>query len=190
MLVLEVVVGEAPVSLETPSAGSRKAEGRPPTAGAAAQVRDLERPPQMEIIGRGRLTTMDNQTAQIQIGTRVPPFAGIASPAAPGRASGVSAESVGLTLAVVPRIIPGAVVMQIDVLQSQLGPENEGVTIGFSGNQSVRSAKIDTTVAKTTVRIADGQAMALGSIARAGKPDKELWIVVTPHIVQAGEAKR
>jgi type II secretory pathway component GspD/PulD (secretin) len=189
MLVLEVVVGEAPVSQETPAAGSREAEGKPSAGGPAAQVRAVERPPKMEIIGRGRLTAMNNQSSQIQIGTRVPPVAGTSSPSTPGRASEVSAESVGLTLAVTPRIIPGAVVMEIDVIQSQLGPDSESVTIGFSGNQPLRSAKIDTTVAKTTVRIADGQAMVLGSIARTGKPDKELLIVVTPHIIQAGGAK-
>lgn len=75
-------------------------------------------------------------------------------------------------------------------MQSQLGPENESVTIGFQGNQLIRSAKIDTTMAQTTVRIADGQPMVLGSIARAGKPDKELLIVVTPHIIQPGGAKQ
>jgi type II secretory pathway component GspD/PulD (secretin) len=189
MLVLEVVLGEAPVSQEKP-AGSRKSERKPSSAGPAAQVRVVERPPQMETIGRGRLTTMDNQPAQIQIGTRVPGFRGASAPSSPGQAGQMSLENVGLTLAVTPRIIPGAVVMEIDVTQSQLGPENESVTVGIAGNQLVRSAKIDTTMAQTTVRIRDGESMVLGSIARAGKPDKELLIVVTPHIVEVGGAKQ
>ncbi len=61
---------------------------------------------------------------------------------------------------------------------------------GSRGSDVVRSAKIDTTMAQTTVRIRDGESMVLGSIARAGKPDKELLIIVTPHIVQPGGAAK
>ncbi len=198
MVVLEMASGEAPAGHEKPSAGSGKSEGKRAAPAPAAQLRVVERPPQMETIGRVRVTTLDNQTAYIQIGSRVPGFHSAPAPPPPrqpGQPAGtgnsfVPLENVGLTLGVTPRIIPGAVVMEIDVTQSQVGPENESVAVGLAGKDVVRSAKIDTTMTQTTVRIRDGESMVLGSIARAGKPDKELLIIVTPRIVEPGGAAK
>ncbi len=89
MVVLEMVIGEAPVSQEKPAAGSRKSERKPPAAVPAAQLRVVEKPPQMETIGRVRLTTMDNQTAYIQIGTRVPGIQGVRPTSRPSTKPGL-----------------------------------------------------------------------------------------------------
>lgn len=54
----------------------------------------------------------------------------------------------------------------------------------------VRSPRIENTTVQTTVTIPDAQTMNLGSIAQKGKSDKELVIIVTPHIFGLEEAKK
>jgi type II secretory pathway component GspD/PulD (secretin) len=54
----------------------------------------------------------------------------------------------------------------------------------------IRSPRIDTTTIQTTIRIPDGQTAVLGSSARESKSGKEMLIVVTPHIIGLGEAKK
>jgi hypothetical protein len=79
--------------------------------------------------------------------------------------------------------------MQVDVEQSQLGPENEGTPISVAGDKIIRSPRIDATTCQTTINIPDGKTIILGSVARQGKGDKELVIILTPHILAAQDAK-
>jgi Flp pilus assembly secretin CpaC len=39
------------------------------------------------------------------------------------------------------------------------------------------------------VRVPDGQTIILGSVPQHGKSNKELLIIVTPHIIRAEDAK-
>jgi hypothetical protein len=80
--------------------------------------------------------------------------------------------------------------MEIDVEKSQLGPEQEGVPIAVAGSQVVRAPRIETTLMQTTVRAADGQTIVLGSVAARGKQDKELVIVLTPHVVDGEKVRK
>jgi Flp pilus assembly secretin CpaC len=40
---------------------------------------------------------------------------------------------------------------------------------------------------QTTITIPDGQTIVLGSVPRQGKTDKELVIIVTPHVIRPGD---
>ncbi|MGA2254896.1 MAG: hypothetical protein ABSG53_09555, partial [Thermoguttaceae bacterium] len=74
--------------------------------------------------------------------------------------------------------------------QSQVGPENEGIPILVEGGKAIRSPRYDSTTVVTTVRIPNGQTVILGSVFQHGKSDKELVVIVTPHIISPEEAKK
>ena len=140
---------------------------------ALAMVRELAGEEGVEILARVRVTTLDNQSAYIQIGSRVP-----VGPAGGRDKSGrIQSENVGLILGVTPRIDPeGAVSMEIDFEKSELGDA--------AGRES--APPIETIRVQTTVSVADGRTLVLGGlVAEAGDDKHELLVVVTPQIVTA-----
>jgi len=191
MVLLEMEIGEAPVAAVKAVISSKPTEKSPAAAGEP--VRLPQRPEKMETIGRARVVTLDNQPAFVQMGSRVPLLndATASSASGPTRPNSLrtSFQNVGLILLFTPRINPNEVVMQIDVEKSQLGPEAEGIPISAVGDKVVRSPRIDITTAQATVKIADGQTMILCSAAQ-GKSDKQLVVIITPHIIGLEEAKR
>ena len=81
-----------------------------------------------------QITTLDNQTAYIQIGQRVPRITGSMSPqlATGGIFNTFDMIYVGLILGVTPRMSPeGMVVMEIDAEKSSLAPEAEAFRSPF-----------------------------------------------------------
>ncbi|MBC7353117.1 MAG: hypothetical protein H5U08_12220 [Thermogutta sp.] len=128
----------------------------------------------------------------------------------------MSFTNTGLILLVRPRISPdGQVVMEINAEKSDVGPESEGIPISVSASgQVIRSPRINTTRAQTTVSAADGQTIILaGLITKSrsvtnrripGLSDipilrhffrydidessrSELLIILTPHVVRSEE---
>ncbi len=189
MLLLEMEMGVVPVG-EAKHAESPKPKDKSPTA-KAEPYRLLERPAKMETTGYARLVTLDNQPGYVQMGSRVPHVTGVSVSANGGEVRSTSMQNVGLILAVTPRISSdGTVTMQIDAEQSQLGPENEGIPIAAVGNKVVREPRVDAAIVQTTVRIPNAQSVILGSVMRQGKSDKELVVIITPHIIGLEEAKK
>ena len=79
--------------------------------------------------------------------------------------------------------------MQIDVEKSQLGPEAEGIPISAVGDKVVRSPRIDMTTAQTTVKYSRRPDDDPLQCRRQGKSDKQLVMIITPHIIGLEEAK-
>jgi type II secretory pathway component GspD/PulD (secretin) len=97
---------------------------------------------------------------------------------------------VGLILGVTPRVSPdGPVVMEVDVEKSHVGPEPGGTPTAAAGDQAAMLG-IETTQVQTTVRVPNGQTIVLGSITERGKPGKEVFIVLTPHVLDGEKAKK
>ena len=189
MLLLDVEIGVAPVGERKPVEGPKPKEKSP--AATAEPFRLPQRPEKMETTGRVQLIALDNQPAFARMGSRVPRVASMSTSPTGGGTRSTTLDNVGLTVGATARIDPdGAVVMQIDVEQDQLGPEKEGLPISAAGDNVVRSPRRDGTSIQTTVRILNAQTMILGSIAGQGKPDKELVVIVTPHILGPEEAKK
>ncbi len=194
MLLLEMEIGLAPIVEAKPEA-SAKPKAKSPAA-KDEPFRLPQRPEKLETTARVRLITLDDQPAFIQLGSRVPRVSSMSVLSTGGETRSTTLDNVGLIVGVTPRIDPlGAVVMQIDVEQMQLGPESEGSPISVARNQVVRSPRMEGTTVQTTVRILDGQTMILGSAVQKGKSnkelaDKELVIIVTPHIIRPEEAKK
>ena len=188
LLLLEMEIGEIP--LGEAKHGEKLASSEKPSATTAESFRLLERPAKMEIVARARLLTLDNQPAFAQLGSRVPSITSVNNNAVKGLTHSVNEIPVGLILQMTPRINADGVVMQIDVEQSQLGPESEGVPISVAGDKVVRSPQVEMTTIQTTVSIPNAQTIILGSVARHAKSDKETVIVLTPHILGLEEAKK
>ena len=177
-------------------------------------IRALQATQRIDVLSRPQITTLDNQTAYIQIGQRVPRITGSISPqlATGGVFNTFDMINVGLILGVTPRISPeGMVVMEIDAENSSLGPEAEGIPVSISAGTVIRSPAINTTNAQTTVSAADGETILLGGLITKSntkidnrvplladipllgnlfKYDStaatrhELLIILTPHVVR------
>ena len=90
-------------------------------------IRALQATQRVDVLSRPQITTLDNQTAYIQIGQRVPRITGSMSPqlATGGIFNTFDMINVGLILGVTPRISPeGMVVMEIDA--EKLQPRSGG----------------------------------------------------------------
>lgn len=178
-------------------------------------LRALQECRRLEVLSRPQVMTLDNQPAFIQVGQRVPRIQATTITQT-GTTNSVTLENVGLILGVTPRISPdGLVVMEIDAEKSAVGPEAEGVPISIStSGQVIRSPRIDTTTAQTTVSAMDGQTVILGGLLTKNTSTvtrkvpwlaevpvlghlfrydaktvskTELLIVMTPHIVNNKE---
>jgi type II secretory pathway component GspD/PulD (secretin) len=178
-------------------------------------IRALQESRRLEVLGRPQIMTLDNQPAFIQVGQRVPRVVGVTISEV-GQVNTVTLENVGLILGVTPRISPaGMVVMEIDAEKSELGPELEGIPISISATgEVIRSPRINTTLAQTTVSALSGETIVLGgliaksqsTIARRVpyladipllghlfrfdgevKRRAELLIIMTPHVVRTSE---
>jgi type II secretion system protein D len=175
-------------------------------------VRALKECRRLDVLSRPQIMTLDNQPAFIQVGQRVPRITGTQINET-GQVNQVTLENVGLILGVTPRISPdGLVVMEIDAEKSELGPEAEGIPISISATgEVIRSPRINTTTAQTTVAAVSGQTIILGGLITKFDSQvnrkvpllgdvpvlgnlfrydldverrTELLIIMTPHIVQ------
>lgn len=178
-------------------------------------LRALREGRRLDVLSRPQIMTLDNQPAFIQVGQRVPRITDTQTTQV-GQTNSVVLENVGLILGVTPRISPDdLVVMEIDAEKSSLGPEAEGIPISFTAAGAViRSPRIDTTLAQTTISAADGQTVVLGGLITNSKSQTqrkvpwlgdvplvgrlfrydgmvrrktELLIIMTPHVVRSQE---
>ncbi len=132
-------------------------------------VRALEAVGRVEILSRPHIMTLDNQLAFIQVGAQVPRITGSNVSGATGGTNTTTEDvSVGVILEVTPRISPdGQVVMEIDAINSRVGPIEEGIPVSFAPNgEAILSPQIETITARTTVMASSGQTIVLGGLIR------------------------
>ena len=174
-------------------------------------LRALNENHRLEVLQRPQIMTLDNQPAFIQVGQRVPRITGTQVNNV-GQVNTIALENVGLILGVTPRISPdGLVAMEIDAEKSEMGPDAEGIPVSSSEGQIIRSPKINTTTAQTTVSAMSDQTVVLGGLIAKSKNEfhrkvpllgdipllgrlfrydgtsnsrTELLIIMTPHIVR------
>ena len=128
-------------------------------------IRALQESRRLDVLSRPQVMTLDNQPAFIQVGQEVPTIRGTQLNET-GQINNIEYANVGLILGVTPRISPdGLVVMEIDAVKSEVGPEEEGIPISISATgEIIRSPRINTTRAQTTVSALDGQTIVLGGL--------------------------
>lgn len=179
----------------------------------SALLRALQESRRLEILSRPQIRSLDNQPAYIQVGQRVPRIIG-STVNQNGQTNTVALENVGLIMGVTPRISPdGTVVMEVDAEKSQLGPELDGIPVSVSADGTIiRSPRIDTTTAQTTVSAASGETIVLGGLITKSSEQinrkvpwlgdipilknlfrydsnsgrrTELIIILTPHVIRS-----
>jgi len=134
-------------------------------------IRALQECRRLEILSRPQIMTLDNQPAFIQVGQRVPRIVGTQLNEV-GQTNNITLENVGLIMGVTPRISPdGLVVMEIDAEKSDVGPEEDGIPVSISEGQVIRSPRINTTTAQTTVSALSGQTVVLGGLITKAKKE-------------------
>ena len=181
----------------------------------SALLRALQESRRLEILSRPQIRSLDNQPAYIQVGQKVPRITGSVVNQN-GQTNTVDLENVGLILGVTPRISPdGTVVMEVDAEKSQLGTELDGIPITVSNDGTIiRSPRIETTTAQTTVSAASGETIVLGGLISKSSQQvnrkvpwlgdlpllgrlfrfdsdigkrTELVIILTPHVIRSSE---
>lgn len=173
MVELEVLLGEVPIADAKPEKG--KAAGKPQS---------------MEVLARARLTTLNNQPATLQIGSREPRVMG--STMSPmGRSNSVSFENIGTMMLLTPRVGPdGFITADVNLEDSRLGPKDEGPALDApKEGEPIRVSSTITTIIKTTFRAADGESVTLAGSTRNAAQGKAMVLVVTPRLLRPKDPK-
>jgi general secretion pathway protein D len=136
-------------------------------------LRALSESRRLDVLARPQITTLENQPAFVQVGQRVPYITQSNLIVGGGVQNTVAFQNVGLILLVQPRVSPdGLVVMDIHAERSEVGPEAEGIPISINVTGDViRSPRINSTVAETTVSAANGQTIVLGGLLTKTKSE-------------------
>jgi len=137
-------------------------------------LRMLQDSGRLEILAAPKIMTLDNTEGFVQVGSVVPRPTGVSN-TQNGTVVTTTDTDVGLILRVQPRVGPdGLIQMNVDATRSRVGPEEEGIPIGFStvntggigGAQSevIRSPQIETTRAQSVISAYDGQTVVYGGL--------------------------
>jgi len=186
MVQLEVLIADAPAAELMPVPGAPNPDAKK-ARGDAGPLRIVEKPAQMEVLARARLSTLDNQAAFLHVGRREARLSGTSlSPM--GRASSVTMENVGTIVGFTPRVgSDRAVTIAIDVEDSQLGRPEEGAILAApKEGEPLRVPNTETFSVQATLRIPDGQTVVLGGLTRQAKPGHERLLLVTAHVLPIG----
>lgn len=185
MVQLEVLIAEAPAN------EVKAIKGKPEEAEAKSkELRRIEKPEQMQVLSRVRLTTLDNQEANIRIGRSEPAIHGTTLTQF-GQTNSIQYHEVGTIIRVTPRVMPNnTVTMALSVEHSQAGKAEEGVPLSVNKQgETIRAPNIEQLATKTNVSIADGETLFLSAQPQGAKSPREFLIVITPRVMRVGETK-
>jgi len=161
------------------TSGDQDDEGLDPTVApedAMARVRELEKQGKVDVVHRIKLTTLDKQSAFVQVGERRPVVTGRQSSG--GRAvHSFTYENVGTILGVTPRIAGSDVVMELDIEKSYLD-DARPVAIVQDDNDSFVPPRIVVAMCQTTIRVAPGQTVIAGGMQSQSDDGKSTFLVL------------
>ena len=141
----------------------------------------------VQILSRPQLMTIDNNIANIQVGSRVPRFNGQTVTNGIATNDVIDAD-VGLLMQVQPRTNQdGLINMIVAITRSTLGPTASGVAVGtdINGN-AILSPIINTTQAQTRVTAYDGQTVVLSGLITKNRSTRSRRIPWLADIPLAG----
>ncbi|MFL2870993.1 MAG: secretin N-terminal domain-containing protein [Pirellulaceae bacterium] len=174
-------------------------------------LRALQSRGRLQILSRPQIMTLDNSSAFVNIGARVPRISSTTLTQF-GIQNNAPDEEVGLILDVLPRINnDGLIVMQISAEKSELGLAADGVPISVTtSGEAINSPAINTTTAQTTISAHSGETVVFAGLITKNKTisrrqipwlgdlpglgqlfrydieeekRKELLIIMTPHVI-------
>lgn len=161
---------------------------RSSSSGINARLSGLMKDRAVEIINRGQLTTLDGQSAFVQLGQREPRIAGVQRTPM-GRSNMITMEQVGMIAAFKPYVQDnGRVSLQLTLEKSQQGPIEEGVVIAeLPDGEKVRSPRLESMAVRGAVTIASGQAAALAGVNTRQSARRTEFLILVSAEVLAGE---
>ena len=146
--------------------------------------RALQDANRVQILSRPHLMTIDNNIANVQVGSLVPRIQGSVLGVA-GTQQNIADAPVGLIMQIQPRTNQdGLINMIVAVTRSSLGPTDSGIPIGVSAaGDVIRSPVINTTQAQTRVTAYDGQTVVLSGLitkTRSTRSRRIPWLADIP----------
>ena len=146
--------------------------------------RALQDANRVQILSRPHLMTIDNNVANVQVGSKVPRIQG-STLGVQGTQQSVVDTPVGLIMQIQPRTNQdGLINMIVAVQRSSLGPTSSGVPIGVSATgDPILSPIIFTTEAQTRVTAYDGQTVVLSGLitkTRSTRSRRIPWLADIP----------
>jgi len=131
----------------------------------AAIISALQDVSTVKVLSAPELLVLDNETAQLSVGTSVPIQSGQISGLASGTAESVSSTSyqqTGVITQITPRVNSGGLVtLDIDQEVSSVEPQSGSITTVGS---SINSPSFDTRAVKTRVVVQDGQTVGIAGL--------------------------
>ncbi len=121
---------------------------------------------QVHILSRPQIRTLDNQTAQIQVGQQVPIVTGFTPPTATvGAYPLVTQDSAGIILTVTPRISPEEnIVMEVVAEKSAFTGAGVPLFVDPTTGNQITSPIKNISTARTVVGVPNGQTIVLGGM--------------------------
>jgi type II secretion system protein D len=145
----------------------------------------------VDILSRPQIRTVDNQTAQIQVGQEVRLVNGFTTQGTAGvNVPTVTPRQIGIILQVTPRITPdGLVVMQVIARKDTIAP-GAGITLVTSPTGNITVPIINTINALTTIAVPTGQTVILGGMITKNDTIQERKVPVLGDVPILGNAFR
>ncbi|MDP1560643.1 MAG: secretin N-terminal domain-containing protein, partial [Pirellulaceae bacterium] len=133
-------------------------------------LRALKDQGRLQVLSRPHLQTIDNLTARVQVGQRVPYNTGTTATQGVVQVN-TTLQDVGIILEVSPRVGPdGLITMLVNVTNSSIGNESEGTAIGTDAQgNTIRQAPINIIESITTAIARSEQTVILSGLLRTSK---------------------
>lgn len=153
-------------------------------------LRALAQRRRVDILSRPQIRTLDNQTAQIQVGQTVPVVNGLNTSIAGVVNPLVQRAQAGIILTVTPRVTPDKMVVMEVIAEKSLFLK-EGVPLYTdSTGRTIESPKQDITTARTTVSVRNNQTAVMGGMITKNSVSEERKVPFFGDIPILGQAFR
>ncbi len=151
-------------------------------------IRALAARRNVRVLSRPQVLALDNQTAQIQVGQRVPIVNGV-TVTQTGSNPNIIQDEAGIILTVAPRISPeGQIVMEVTAEKSAFTGADVPIFTDVANGNVVTSPIKDITTARTSVKVPDGQTIIMGGMITESADTSERkvpWLGDVPIIGRA-----
>ena len=151
-----------------------------------AELRKLGVRGRLDVLNRLQLTTLDKQSASVQLGRMEPVITGT-SRTQFGTTNNVTLQNFGLLMAIVPRVVPnGVVTLEIDLNQSRQGRAEEGVALSTSsGGDTIRHPPTIRTMIQSIVKAPAGKTVVVtAATSESGPRRTETLLLVSAHVLK------
>jgi type II secretory pathway component GspD/PulD (secretin) len=166
-----------------------------------AAIRELEKAGQLDWVTRMRLTTVENDRAQVQVGERTSIVTGRTQrggfPGTGGETATMAYVNIGTTIEAIARVADdGSIIIALTAEKSWLEPTvapaapaaeaaDSPPALQAPRSPSAELPRTRNLTAKTTVTVKPGEpTLALAQNASAGQDESQVWIVLTAKVAE------